>query len=132
MSSESYHEPYELLSEGTRNMHRALVSTMEELEAIDWYQQRLEACSDPELSEILTHNKHEEVEHALMTLEWIRRHLPKLDEMARQYMFRDGPIVEDDSAEEEQTLADRSSGVDGERTLGLGSLRTPVATEGSS
>lgn len=128
MSSESYHEPYELLSEGTKNIHRALVSAMEELEAIDWYQQRAEVCSDPELSAILMHNKHEEVEHALMTLEWIRRNLPKLDEMAREYLFTEGPIVK---AEADDADADLRVDGDGERTLGLGSLRTVIGAEGS-
>ena len=71
MSSEGYHEPIELLSEPTKNMHRAIVSLCEELEAVDWYQQRAEACTDAELAAVLTHNKNEEIEHAMMTLEWI-------------------------------------------------------------
>jgi hypothetical protein len=76
MSSENLHEPLDLLSDETKNLHRAIVSLMEELEAIDWYTQRAEACSDDELKSVLTHNKNEEVEHAMMTLEWIRRHHP--------------------------------------------------------
>ena len=74
MASVGTHEPIELLSEGTLNMHRAIVSLMEEWEAIDWYQQRADACSDPQLKEVLLHNKREEIEHATMLLEWIRRH----------------------------------------------------------
>jgi hypothetical protein len=72
MSSESYHEPSELLSEETKNLHRAIVSLKEELEAADWYQQRAEACSDGELRAVLVHNKNEEIEHAMMILEWLR------------------------------------------------------------
>ena len=71
MSNEPLHEPAELLSVETRNFHRAILSLCEELEAIDWYHQRAEACSDAELRAVMTHNEHEEVEHAMMTLEWI-------------------------------------------------------------
>ena len=94
MSSDTYHEPLELLSEDTKNTHRAIVSLMEELEAIDWYQQRAEACSDPELSAVLTHNKNEEVEHAMMTLEWLRRKQPVFAENIAAYIDSSGPILE--------------------------------------
>ena len=94
MSSDTYHEPLELLSEDTKNTHRAIVSLMEELEAIDWYQQRAEACSDPELSAVLTHNKNEEVEHAMMTLEWLRRKQPVFAENIATYIDSSGPILE--------------------------------------
>ncbi|HSM28039.1 MAG TPA: ferritin, partial [Thioalkalivibrio sp.] len=72
MSSDGYHEPVEELSDDSREMHRAIVSLMEELEAVDWYQQRVDACKDPELKAILAHNRDEEIEHAAMVLEWIR------------------------------------------------------------
>jgi ferritin-like protein len=94
MSSESYHEPIELLSEETKNTHRAIVSLKEELEAIDWYQQRAEACTDPELSAVLIHNKNEEVEHAMMTLEWLRRNVPVFDTNIDMYLKSSGPITE--------------------------------------
>ena len=94
MASDTYHEPLELLSEDTKNTHRAIVSLMEELEAIDWYQQRAEACSDPELSAVLTHNKNEEVEHAMMTLEWLRRKQPVFAENIATYINSSGPILE--------------------------------------
>ena len=68
MSHEGLHEPAELLGEGTRNLHRALISLIEELEAIDWYQQRADACTDAALKAVLLHNRNEEVEHGLMTL----------------------------------------------------------------
>ncbi|HWN69015.1 MAG TPA: ferritin-like domain-containing protein [Haliangium sp.] len=100
MSSESLHEAPELISEETKNMHRAIVTLIEELEAVDWYQQRADACSDKQLRELILHNKHEEIEHAVMTLEWIRRNSPEFDEQLRTYMFSDKPIV---GLEEEDT-----------------------------
>ena len=77
MSSVGYHEPSEELSDETRDMHRAIVSLMEELEAVDWYNQRADACKDTDLRAILEHNRDEEKEHASMVLEWIRRKDPK-------------------------------------------------------
>ncbi len=73
MSHEGLHEPAELLGDATKNLHRALISLIEELEAIDWYQQRADACTDPALKAVLLHNRNEEVEHGIMTLEWLRR-----------------------------------------------------------
>ena len=83
MSHEGYHEPVELLTEETRNLHRAIISLMEELEAVDWYQQRADACTDPALKAVLLHNRNEEVEHGMMMLEWIRRNDAKFDENVR-------------------------------------------------
>ena len=114
MSSDTYHEPLELLSEDTKNTHRAIVSLMEELEAIDWYQQRAEACSDPELSAVLTHNKNEEVEHAMMTLEWLRRKQPIFAENIDTYINSTGPILE---VEEQMTSG---GGGNGERGASSG------------
>ncbi len=88
---EGFHE--ENLSATTRDMHRAIVSLEEELEAIDWYAQRIEAASDDELREILRHNRDEEKEHASMLLEWIRRRDPALDAALRTYLFTDGSIT---------------------------------------
>jgi uncharacterized protein len=93
MSSESYHEPLELLSEETKNRHRAIVSLKEELEAVDWYQQRAEACSDAELRAVLLHNKNEEIEHAMMTLEWLRRNDTSFAANITAYIGSNGPIV---------------------------------------
>lgn len=95
MANESYHEPVEALSAETRDMHRAIVSLMEELEAVDWYNQRMDACKDPELRAILKHNRDEEKEHAAMVMEWIRRHDPKFDEELRDYLFTDKKIAHD-------------------------------------
>ncbi len=94
MSSEGYHEPIELLSEETKNKHRAIVSLIEELEAVDWYQQRAEACPDASLKAVLQHHRDEEIEHAMMNLEWLRRHDEVVDRNARRYLFTDLPITE--------------------------------------
>jgi ferritin-like protein len=80
------------------DMHRALTSLQEELEAVDWYQQRVDACSDDELRAILAHNRDEEKEHAAMVLEWIRRHDAKWDENLREYLFTSGNILEIEAA----------------------------------
>lgn len=93
MSNEGYHEPIEQLSSKTRDMHRAIVSLMEELEAVDWYNQRVDACSDADLKAILAHNRDEEKEHASMLLEWIRRSDPKFDKQLRDYLFTDKQIA---------------------------------------
>ncbi|MGQ4276606.1 encapsulin-associated ferritin-like protein [Pseudidiomarina sp. E22-M8] len=92
MANEGYHEPYELLSDETRDMHRAIISLMEELEAVDWYNQRIDVCKDDELRKILIHNRDEEKEHAAMTLEWIRRSDKKFDEQLKDYLFTDDVI----------------------------------------
>jgi hypothetical protein len=93
MSSADYHERTEELREKTRDMHRAIVSLMEELEAVDWYNQRADACSDPDLRAILEHNRDEEKEHAAIVLEWIRRHDATFEKELRDYMFTDNPIA---------------------------------------
>ena len=95
MASEGYHEPVSELSAEARNMHRAIVSLMEELEAVDWYNQRVDACTDHELRAILAHNRDEEKEHAAMVLEWIRRQDPSFDKELRDYLFSDKPIAHD-------------------------------------
>jgi uncharacterized protein len=93
MASEGYHEPVEKLSTETLDMHRAILSLMEELEAVDWYNQRVDAATDPELKRILAHNRDEEKEHAAMVLEWIRRRDPKMNEELRETLFREGDIA---------------------------------------
>ncbi|WP_305909946.1 ferritin-like domain-containing protein [Methylomarinum sp. Ch1-1] len=93
MANEGYHEPIAELSAETRDMHRAITSLMEELEAADWYNQRVDACRDEELKAILAHNRDEEKEHAAMLLEWIRRRDPKMDKELRDYLFTDKPIA---------------------------------------
>jgi ferritin-like protein len=87
VANEGYHEPIDELSDATRDMHRAIQSLMEELEAVDWYNQRANACTDPELKAILEHNRDEEKEHAAMTLEWIRRRDSTFDKELKDYLF---------------------------------------------
>src|ERR671919_69827 len=91
--STTFHESEERLTTASRDMHRAIISLMEELEAVDWYQQRMDATESPELRDILRHNRDEEKEHAAMVLEWIRRRDPSWDRFLRQYLFTDQPIV---------------------------------------
>ncbi|SFH89712.1 hypothetical protein SAMN05192551_10494 [Tindallia magadiensis] len=90
----NYHEPMELLDEKARNISRALNSLKEEVEAVDWYNQRVAATKDPELKEILAHNRDEEIEHACMTLEWLRRNMDAWDEELRTYLFTEKNILE--------------------------------------
>lgn len=93
MANEGYHEPINELSDATRDMHRAIISLMEELEAVDWYNQRVDACKDAELKAILAHNRDEEKEHAAMVLEWIRRKDPAFDHELRDYLFTEKSIA---------------------------------------
>ncbi len=120
-------------------MHRAIVSLMEELEAIDWYQQRVDVTADEELKAVLAHNRDEEIEHAMMNLEWIRRNNPTFDAAARIFLFSEGPITEVEEKMEQATGgggvgaaakeggprngagAERSRSSDG--SLGIGSLK---------
>ena len=95
MSSENYHEPYDELDADTRDMHRAIRSLMEELEAVDWYTQRVQVTTDDELKGLLIHNRDEEKEHAAMVLEWIRRRDPVFDEQLRTYLFTDQSLTSD-------------------------------------
>jgi ferritin-like protein len=94
MASEGYHEPVEDLSPETRDLHRAILSLMEELEAIDWYQQRVNATTDEALRIILAHNRDEEKEHASMVLEWIRRQDPVFSDHLKKYLFTTESITE--------------------------------------
>ena len=93
MSSEGLHVPRESLSRETLNLHYAITSLIEELEAVDWYRQRADDCSDPDLKAILLHNAAEEVEHASMALEWIRRNDPAFDKELQEYLFTEGSIT---------------------------------------
>jgi ferritin-like protein len=99
-SSETLHESAKDLSTTTLDMHRALTSLQEELEAVDWYRQRADACADGELREVLLHNMREEIEHAAMVLEWLRRRDASFNEHLKTYLFTEVSITE---AEEEAT-----------------------------
>jgi ferritin-like protein len=92
--SSSFHESPDDLRPETRDRHRAIVSLQEELEAIDWYDQRIDAAGDDDLREILRHNRDEEKEHASMVLEWLRRRDPGWDDFLRQYLFTERPVAE--------------------------------------
>jgi len=119
-SSMGLHEAREDLRPETLDRHRGLVSLMEELEAMDWYQQRIDATGDPELRAVLAHNRDEETEHAAMSLEWLRRQDAVLDDHLRTYLFTSGSIVE---LEEEAEGGGGEGGGAGEGSLGIGSLR---------
>ena len=121
-SSGSFHEDPAVLKTETKDRHRAIVSLMEELEAVDWYDQRVDAATDDELRAILAHNRDEEKEHAVMTLEWLRRHDAGWDEQLRNYLFTKKPILEVEEAIDEGEAGDAPVGsADG--SLGIGSLR---------
>ncbi len=119
MASEGLHEPAELLDEETIDRHRAFASLIEELEAVDWYDQRTRATADPSLAAILAHNRDEEKEHASMTLEWLRRRDETLDRHLRTYLFTSAPVT-DVEAEAE---AEGASAPTGGGSLGIGSLK---------
>jgi len=125
MSHEGYHEAVELLPEETKDFHRAIESLIEELEAVDWYQQRADATKDESLKAVLLHNRNEEVEHAMMTLEWLRRRDAKIDETARTYLFTDRPITEIEEAEDTGKVGEGGdAGPNKPDTLGICSLRS--------
>ena len=99
MSSESLHAPRERLSRATITHHQAVVSLIEELEASDWYRQRADDCEDGPLKEILLHNMREEIEHACMILEWLRRNVPDWSKELDTYLYTTAPITEVEEAE---------------------------------
>jgi len=127
MSSESLHEDPATLGAEVIDVHRVIVSLMEELEAVDWYNQRAKATSDPTLRAVLEHNRDEEKEHAAMNLEWLRRHDPIFSKHLKTFLFTEGSITEveevavhgggNDGGEE------APSGTSSDGSLGIGSLR---------
>ena len=120
-TSVGLHEDAKLLKPDTIERHRATASLGEELEAIDWYDQRVDSTQDEALKQILAHNRDEEKEHAAMTLEWLRRHDPKLDAALRTYLFAEGSIVGREKVA--QGGGNAGSGSPGDGSLGIGSLR---------
>src|SRR6516165_12164887 len=121
MSSESLHEDAAKLGSEVVDQHRAIVSLMEELEAVDWYNQRAKATANSELRAILEHNRDEEKEHAAMVLEWLRRRDPKLAEHLRTYLFTKEPVTEIEAVVEGGGGEEAAVASDG--SLGIGSLR---------
>ncbi|MTI94172.1 MAG: hypothetical protein FH749_01590 [Firmicutes bacterium] len=95
-----YVEGLAKLSEETKDYVRALSSLKEEVEAVSWYQQRVDNSDNPALKEILAHNRDEEIEHAAMTLEWLRRNMPGWDKELRKYLFTEGPIGHSEDGED--------------------------------
>jgi ferritin-like protein len=119
MSSESLHEDAKTLGPQVTDTHRALVSLMEEMEAVDWYNQRAKATTHPELRAILEHNRDEEKEHAAMVLEWLRRNDPKLDEHLKTYLFSEGSVTETEA----EATHGGGGDTNGDGSLAIGSLR---------
>jgi len=124
MASEGFHEPLELLDEASVDHHRALASLCEELEAIDWYDQRVKATSDESLAAVLAYNRDDEKEHAAMALEWLRRRDPALDANLRKFLFTSGPITEIGDEAPDGTAAGGQDLAAG--SLGIGSLKGTV------
>ena len=140
MSSEGFHEEVSSLTPEVMDRHRAITSIMEELEAVDWYDQRVTATNDQSLADVLAHNRDEEKEHAAMTIEWLRRNDEVFAEQLATYLFTDAPITEvEDIAEgggsgataaDEPDTDTHSAAPDG-RGLGIGSLKHHDTQEGA-
>ena len=131
MSSEALHEDAGKLGPEVIDQHRAIVSLMEELEAVDWYNQRAKATSNPELRAILEHNRDEEKEHAAMALEWLRRSDPKFAEHLKTFLFSEGPITGIEATViHGDGEGEGDGGASAAGSLGIGSLRTARAEDG--
>lgn len=117
-----YHEAD--LSDEARNVHRAIASLTEELEAVDWYNQRADVTADGELKDVLLHNRNEEIEHASMLLEWLRRNVPEFDGELKTYLFQDAPITRiEEGAEAGDPAEDGVTPAGGAGSLGIGALK---------
>jgi ferritin-like protein len=127
LASEGFHEPLELLDAATVDHHRAMTSLCEELEAIDWYDQRVRATSDESLAAVLAYNRDDEKEHAAMALEWLRRRDTALDANLRKFLFTSGPITEvGDEAPDGGSGGASGASSDVSGSLGIGSLKGSV------
>ena len=123
-NSVGYHESEDALRKETKDNHRAITSMQEELEAADWYDQRVDAATDEELREILAHNRDEEKEHFIMLLEWLRRRDPKWSEELKSRLFAPGNIVQHELEEEAAKAGNGGNGaIAGNGCLGIGSLK---------
>lgn len=123
MAGETLHEDRSVLTKEILDRHRALSTIMEELEAIDWYDQRIAASENPELRAVLTHNRDEEKEHASMLLEWVRRHDPQFNRHMTAQLFRQGAIQETEAIEEAGGGGGKGGAKGADGSLGIGSLR---------
>jgi uncharacterized protein len=122
VASEGLHEPSELLDEAAVDHHRAMTSLCEELEAIDWYDQRVRATSDESLAAVLAYNRDDEKEHAAMALEWLRRRDGALDANLRKFLFTTGPITEISATSDGDGVGEPAAS----GSLGIGSLKGTV------
>jgi ferritin-like protein len=124
MASETLHENAGAIGKDTVDTHRAISSVMEELEAVDWYNQRAKATANPELRAILEHNRDEEKEHAAMVMEWLRRTDPKFAQHLRTFLFTEGPITQIEASMEKGGGGEADAApTAGDGSLGIGSLR---------
>jgi len=119
-----YHEPTDELSALIRDQVRVLHSLREEVEAVDWYNQRMAASGDPAVRDILRHNRDEEMEHAAMTLEWLRRNMNGWDDALRTYLFTQGDLLEIEEGAEGGEGSDAGGAGSGDTDLGIGSLKS--------
>jgi ferritin-like protein len=126
-NSVGYHESEDKLKPETQDKHRALTSLMEELEAADWYDQRVDAAIDVELKEILAHNRNEEIEHFTMLLEWFRRRDAKMSAELQRRLFTTGSITAQEEADKGNGAAAHNgaaaTGGQSDGSLGIGSLK---------
>ena len=122
-NSVGYHESEDKLRPETQDKHRALTSAMEELEAVDWYDQRVDAAGDAELKQILAHNRDEEKEHFVMLLEWYRRRDQKMSDELKNRLFASGSIVAREEAGKGASAGSDATGSGGDGSLGIGSLK---------
>ena len=122
-NSAQLHEDAAAMGPEVVNRHRVIVSIMEELEAVDWYDQRVAATDDESLAAVLAHNRDEEKEHAAMALEWLRRNDPSWDRVFRTYLFTDGPIVGREAAVTGGAAGAAAGADSSEGSLGIGSLK---------
>jgi hypothetical protein len=125
--AQSYHEPTDKLSNEAMELHRGINSLIEELEAVNWYHQRADVTEDEELRQTVLHNRDEEIEHAVMLFEWLRRRMPAFDEEMRTYLFTEMPITDVEEAAEaeeaDQEPANDEDESDGDGSLGIKSMR---------
>ena len=118
-----YHEPENELQPFDRDIARALNSLKEEVEAVNWYHQRVVTCADPDLKQVLSHNRDEEIEHACMALEWLRRNVKKWDQNLRTYLFSEKPITEIEEESSDETSEIRKDPTRSQGDIGIGSLK---------